>query len=292
MDVKVLHGTMAKLLNPEEMTSRDYYFDSYVRTLTYRNSMYHNKHIFKDKIVLDVGSGTGILSMFAAKAGAKHVYGIECSSISEYSEKIIKSNHLDNVITIIKGKVEETELPVDQVDIIISEWMGYCLFYESMLNTVIYARDKWLKPGGFMFPDRATLYVVAIEDRQYKDFKIHWWENVYGFDMTCIRNVAMMEPLVDIVDPKQVVTNSCLIKVRVYDLYVFFQVKKITILNFLTKYIKIRNTSSFIHIKEDDKKSTEAAKFDFFQRDLDFTFELDFKGQLCDAAISHDYKMR
>lgn len=47
-----------------------------VRTLTYRNSMYHNKHVFKDKVVLDVGSGTGILSMFAAKAGAKHVYGV------------------------------------------------------------------------------------------------------------------------------------------------------------------------------------------------------------------------
>uniref|UniRef100_A0A3P8P1U3 type I protein arginine methyltransferase n=1 Tax=Astatotilapia calliptera TaxID=8154 RepID=A0A3P8P1U3_ASTCA len=262
-------GKMAKFLNPEEMTSRDYYFDSYahfgiheefvlpgpflyfshmsnqemlkdeVRTLTYRNSMYHNKHIFKDKIVLDVGSGTGILSMFAAKAGAKHVYGIECSSISEYSERIIKSNHLDSVITIFKGKVEEVELPVEKVDIIISEWMGYCLFYESMLNTVIFARDKWLKPGGLMFPDRASLYVVAIEDRQYKDFKIHWWENVYGFDMTCIRNVAMKEPLVDVVDPKQVVTNSCLVK-----------------------------------------------------RDLDFTFELDFKGQLCEAAISHDYKMR
>jgi hypothetical protein len=41
-----------------------------------------------------------------------------------------------------------------QVDIIISEWMGYCLFYESMLDTVLYARDKWLKPGGLMFPDR------------------------------------------------------------------------------------------------------------------------------------------
>lgn len=47
-------------------------------------------------------------------------------------------------MTIIKGKVEEVELPVEGVDIIISEWMGYCLFYESMLNTVIYARDKWL----------------------------------------------------------------------------------------------------------------------------------------------------
>ena len=48
------------------------------------------------------------------------------------------------MITIFRGKVEEVELPVEKVDIIISEWMGYCLFYESMLNTVIFARDKWL----------------------------------------------------------------------------------------------------------------------------------------------------
>jgi len=47
-----------------------------VRTLTYRNSMFHNKHLFKDKVVLDVGSGTGILCMFAAKAGAKMVIGV------------------------------------------------------------------------------------------------------------------------------------------------------------------------------------------------------------------------
>lgn len=47
-----------------------------MRTLTYRNSMFHNKHLFKDKVVLDVGSGTGILCMFAAKAGAKKVIGV------------------------------------------------------------------------------------------------------------------------------------------------------------------------------------------------------------------------
>ena len=78
-------------------------------------------------------------------------------------------------ITLIKGKVEEIELPAEypKVDIIISEWMGYCLFYESMLDTVLYARDKWLKPDGLLFPDRATLYITAIEDRQYKDDKIN-----------------------------------------------------------------------------------------------------------------------
>jgi len=48
------------------------------------------------------------------------------------------------VITLIQGKIEEVQLPVEQVDVIISEWMGYCLFYESMLSTVLCARDKWL----------------------------------------------------------------------------------------------------------------------------------------------------
>jgi len=50
--------------------------------------------------------------------------------------------------------------------------MGYCLLYESMLNTVIFARDKWLAPNGILFPDKATLYLCAIEDRQYKDEKV------------------------------------------------------------------------------------------------------------------------
>lgn len=53
---------------------------------------------------------------------------------------------VSTVITLIRGKVEEVTLPdgIEKVDIIISEWMGYCLFYESMLKTVLYARDKWL----------------------------------------------------------------------------------------------------------------------------------------------------
>ena len=82
-----------------------------------------------------------------------------------------------------------------------------------MLNTVLYARDKWLVPGGLMFPDKASLHILAIEDRDYKEDKVHWWNNVYGFDMSCIRDVALTEPLVDTVDAKQIVTNTKLIKV-------------------------------------------------------------------------------
>ena len=66
-----------------------------VRTLTYRNSMWHNKHLFKGKIVLDVGCGTGILSMFAAKAGAKHVYGVDMSGIVEQGGRVAPDHFPD-----------------------------------------------------------------------------------------------------------------------------------------------------------------------------------------------------
>lgn len=164
---------------------------------------------------MDVGSGTGILSMFAAKAGAARVISIECSNIADYAKKIIEDNHLDHIITLLKGKVEEVVLPdgIEKVDIIISEWMGYCLFYESMLDTVLFARDKWLdKEHGMMFPDRCSLYICGIEDRQYKEDKIDWWNEVYGFNMSTIKKVAITEPLVDVVDQKQVVTNSYMVK--------------------------------------------------------------------------------
>ena len=97
-------------------------------------------NFLQNKIVLDVGCGTGILSMFAAKAGAKHVYGVDMSGIVEQAKAIVNTNGLGDKVTILRGKVEEISLPVDKVDIIISEWMGYCLFYESMLDTVLYAR--------------------------------------------------------------------------------------------------------------------------------------------------------
>ncbi|KII92620.1 hypothetical protein PLICRDRAFT_37398 [Plicaturopsis crispa FD-325 SS-3] len=207
------------------MTSRDYYADSYahfgiheemlkdsVRTGSYRAAIVNNGHLFKGKTVLDVGCGTGILSMFAARAGAAHVTGIDMSNIIDQAQKIIEANGFKDTITLVKGKLEEATLPLQSYDIIISEWMGYFLLYESMLDTVLLARDQYLKKDGLIFPDTATLYIAAIEDQDYKDEKINFWDNVYGFDYSCIKDIALREPLVDTVELKAVVSDPCLIK--------------------------------------------------------------------------------
>ena len=111
------------------------------------------------------------------------------SNIIDQAQKIIGANGFSNstflelslvsspsskaAITLVKGKLEDTELPIKEFDIIISEWMGYFLLYESMLDTVLLARDKYLKKGGLIFPDNATLYLAAIEDQDYKEEKIN-----------------------------------------------------------------------------------------------------------------------
>lgn len=200
----------------------DYYFGSYssfhiheemlkdtVRTRTYQRAIMDNPEVFKDKIVLDIGAGTGILSIFAAKAGAKHVYAIEFAEIALFAKEIIERNGLQDKITVIKGKMEEIELPVKNVDIIISEWMGYFLLYESMLDSVLFARDKYLVPGGKLLPDRAQLYIAAIEDEHYKNQKKEFWNDVYGVDMSCMTPTVMKEPIVDSCDSQMIVSNAC-----------------------------------------------------------------------------------
>ncbi|KAJ3521961.1 hypothetical protein NM208_g13068 [Fusarium decemcellulare] len=187
--------------------SEQHYFKSYdhhgiheemlkdeVRTRSYMNAILQNKHIFKDKVVLDVGCGTAILSMFAAKAGAKHVIGVDMSTIIFKAREIVKANGLSDKITLLQGKMEEVQLPFPKVDIIISEWMGYFLLYESMLDTVLYARDTYLEKDGLIFPDKATIFFAGIEDGDYKDEKIEFWNDVYGFDYTPLKATALSEP--------------------------------------------------------------------------------------------------
>lgn len=199
----------------------DYYFGSYsnfniheemlkdtVRTRAYQRAIEENPEDFKDKIVLDIGCGTGILSIFAARAGAKHVYAIENAEIALFAQEIIKKNGLSDKITVIKGKMEDVVLPVEKVDIIISEWMGYFLLYESMLDSVLWARDRYLVKGGKMLPDRATMFIAGIEDGKFKGEKKSFWDDVYGVNMSCIAPNVMREPLIDTVETSLLMTDS------------------------------------------------------------------------------------
>ena len=108
-----------------EKKKHDYYYGSYssyhiheemlkdsVRTRAYQRAIEDNPQDFEGKVVLDIGCGTGILSIFAARAGAKHVYAIENAEIALFAAEIIKKNGFEDKITVIKGKMEEVTLPV------------------------------------------------------------------------------------------------------------------------------------------------------------------------------------
>ena len=179
-----------------------------VRTEAYENAILLNLDTFANKIVLDVGCGSGILSMFAAKAGAKHVYGVDMSDIAYQAMDIIKENNLDDKITIIKGCIEEVDLPVSKVDIIISEWMGYFLLYESMLDSVLHASDKWLSQDGLILPDECKISLVAIHDEKLLKSQVQFWDNVYGFRMSCLKKSASSEALVQVISADAVISDS------------------------------------------------------------------------------------
>mmetsp|Transcript_78504 Transcript_78504/g.159373 ORF Transcript_78504/g.159373 Transcript_78504/m.159373 type:complete len:393 (+) Transcript_78504:1-1179(+) len=127
---------------------------------------------FKDKIVMDVGTGSGILAIWAAKAGAKKVYAIEYTDMAHNARKLVEANGVGQIVTVLQGTVEGIALPLKEdgfgdddevVDVIVSEWMGYMLIRESMLDSVLVARDRYLrKDTGLMFPSHATILVAPI----------------------------------------------------------------------------------------------------------------------------------
>ncbi|XP_071520008.1 protein arginine N-methyltransferase 6-like isoform X2 [Panulirus ornatus] len=168
-----------------------------VRTNAYQQAIFQNtEEDIRGKVVADVGCGTGILSMFCAQAGAKKVYAIDASKIAVHAKQLIEANGFKDVITVLQGKAEEVELP-EKVDMIVSEWMGYMMLYETMLPSVLYVRDKWLKPGGKMYPERAVLYMALGEAQwitKYEEGTYDFWislNHVYNLDMSLLADHAV-----------------------------------------------------------------------------------------------------
>lgn len=197
-----------------------------VRTEAYRDAILNNPSLLHGAAVLDVGCGTGILSLFAAQAGASSVIAVDGSDkMAAVATQIAKDNGLlwngssqaTGVIRVINGMVEELDnsklIQANSIDVLVSEWMGYCLLYESMLSSVLFARDQWLKPGGAILPDTATMFVAGFGKG---GTSVPFWENVYGFNMSCIGNELIEEaarlPIVDVLDSHHIVTDTSVLQ--------------------------------------------------------------------------------
>uniref|UniRef100_A0A8C9G9V1 Protein arginine N-methyltransferase 1-like n=1 Tax=Piliocolobus tephrosceles TaxID=591936 RepID=A0A8C9G9V1_9PRIM len=183
------------------------------RTSCYYEFIHRNKDIFKNKIVLDIGCATCILSLFCAEY-AKFVVGIDnADKILNKGKIIIEKNNVNNIF-IFQGKLENNNIYIDEnnkiyyinkkkdienykkinniqelnilkFDIIISEWMGYFLFYECMIDTILYARDFYLKPDGYIVPNKVQLYVAGYNDIDYINSNIFIWDKpLYNKDLS------------------------------------------------------------------------------------------------------------
>ena len=191
----------------------------FVRTGTYQQAMLQNSETFKDKVVMDCGAGSSILSFFAMQAGAKKVYACEASSIAKFAKKLVENNPFKNRIQVVTGKIEEITLP-EKVDILISEPMGYMLYNERMIESYVHAR-KFLRNGGtekcLMFPSLGDLYCAPFSDQQLyleQHQKASFWcvNSFYGIDLTSLRDDAINEyfsqPIVDQIDANTLICKA------------------------------------------------------------------------------------
>ena len=203
----------------------DEYFESYChmrlhlemlgdvpRTEAYQKAVDLNVEFVRGKTVLDVGCGSGILSMFCAREGqAKHVYAVEASNLADYLPQVMKENNLEDKVTVIKGRIEEVTIP-DKVDLIISEWMGTFLLFEYMIDSVLYARDHWLRVGGILWPTCAELFIFPCTVPELYKKKIGVWKQQYGFSFSTFKPKAVEDffsrPIIDY----DLVEGNCLCK--------------------------------------------------------------------------------
>ncbi|KAM9696446.1 protein arginine N-methyltransferase 2 isoform 1-T1 [Dama dama] len=192
--------------DPEDSWQDEEYFGSYgtlklhlemladqPRTTKYHSVILQNKESLKDKVILDVGCGTGIISLFCAHyAKPRAVFAVEASEMAQHTGQLVVQNGFADIITVFQQKVEDVVLP-EKVDVLVSEWMGTCLLFEFMIESILYARDAWLKEDGVIWPTTAALHLVPCSaDRDYRS-KVLFWDNAYEFDLSPLKSLAIKE---------------------------------------------------------------------------------------------------
>ena len=145
-------------------------------------------------VVLDLGTGTGILAMFAAQAGARKVYAIDATDIAEVALYLVKVNGLSDQIQVLRGRASELQLD-QKVDVIISEWLGNAVFAEGMLPAVLDARDRNLAPHGRMLPSKVRVLIAPLDEPilYHTDGPGFWRERIHDLDFSSLQEIELSQ---------------------------------------------------------------------------------------------------
>lgn len=170
-------------LNYANLRSHEWMLQDAVRCEAFRRAIFDA--VTPGCAVLDVGAGTGILSLFAAQAGARVVYAVERTPIAELARGIVADNGLAQRIVVIQADMETVVLP-EPVDVIVSEWLGGYALDENLLPLVTLARDRWLKPGGRLIPETVTSWLAPAYDPGLQQDIDFWHSEPYGVDLGAI----------------------------------------------------------------------------------------------------------
>lgn len=157
--------------------------------------------------VIDFGSGTGVLAIFAARCRAAHVDAIERESIVEQARQIATLSGCPE-IAFHRGDHSSFQ-GTGLADVIVSEWMGHCLFHESMLEPLIALRDKWLKPDGVMLPRRVSVYAALVVDEAFYEEGSFLEGNPYGIDFGPIADLPLRQSQLVSLREDQIMRAQC-----------------------------------------------------------------------------------
>jgi protein arginine N-methyltransferase 1 len=162
-----------------------------VRTESYRRAILAT--VKSGDIVLDLGCGIGLLTLFACQAGAQRVYAVEVTEMVEVARLICRENGFEDRVVFVNGHSREVDLP-EPVDVIITETMGSFGVGEGMLASVSDAGQRFLNPGGVIVPAALDLIVAPVESEALYRACDPWSENPYQLDLNSARPFALNNP--------------------------------------------------------------------------------------------------
>ena len=146
-------------------------------------------------VVLDLGTGPGIMALLACRFGARKVYAIESSPIIDVAREIAHSNGMAEKIEFIQAVSTEVTLP-EAVDVIVSDLNGTLPWYQHHLSSVVDARRRFLKPDGVLIPGKENIWIGVVENENAYSECTQPWETGHGFDMQAARDLATNTPQV------------------------------------------------------------------------------------------------